>query len=458
VYNFHNTTRVVVGPCRRKLELLEDGDPRKAVLELKEFNNPELLVGESSVDDSTWWGEINMDTHSGKKLYHTLKYLNKSVWLIVDLHTQDWLDERPDCSVALFSSLRTDKFKAFARGGGGNVPLLFMPPWTLDEAQRCAYGLKNEIQLKNEEDVKQRFDMFGGSARFLFASDLKVAIQTLDVALGEVKVESLMDALNPQGKDPSLSSILVHMYPSDDFIHIKETRFASEEIRDRLLEKLVSHTAFTEEVWIKSTDDIGNAGGKAYRFEQLWHYWAQHGSRDITIKYLGGGCDKTGQRCDKNKITEPFDTRLCFVNKRNTLRIRNLNDLVEFFEGQYVKPSVVNFPTVDSFAFYQGHVWDADWGVPMKNNITLVLWQMTITKDNRHSAQAPKLVSIIEKCAKFLPNEFNVVFLYAVEDVSGFEFQPYVTKERVAYKQMPKDLRTRVGEIHQYAIKFKSEN
>ena len=69
----------------------------------------------------------------------------------------------------------------------------------------------------------------------------------------------------------------------------------------------------------------------------------------------------------------------------------------------------------------------------MKHNITLVLWQMTITKDNRHSAQAPKLVSIIEKCAKFLPNEFNVVFLYAVEDVSGFEFQPYVTKERVAY-------------------------
>lgn len=262
VYNFHNTTRVVVGPRRRDLELLEDGDPRKAVLELKEFNNLELLAGETTADDSTWWGEINMGTLGGQELYHKLKYLNKSVWLIVDLHTGEWQDEHPFCSVALFSSLRTDKFKDLARGGGGDVPLLYMPPWTLEEAQRCAYALKNEIQLKNEEDVKQRFDIFGGSARFLFASDLNVALQSLDVALGEANVQTLTDALNPQGTRPSLSSILVHVHPSDDFFQIEEKRFASEEIRDRLLEKLVSHTAFTEEIWIKSTDDIGNAGGQ----------------------------------------------------------------------------------------------------------------------------------------------------------------------------------------------------
>jgi len=454
VYNFHNETRLVVGPSREILEALEDGDPRKAVLELKEFEDVELLVGESSVDNSTWWGEINMDTVRGKELYRRLKYLNKSVWLIVDLHTQDWVDERPDCTVALFSSLRTDKFKTFARGGGGNVPLLFMPPWTLDEAQGCAYGLKNEIQLKNEEDVKQRFDMFGGSARFLFASDLKVAIQTLDVALGEVKVDSLMDALNPQGKDPTLSSILVHMYPSDDFTRTKEKRFASEEIRDRLLEKLVSHTAFTEELWIRATDDIKISGAASYRFEQLWHYWAQCGSRQVTIKYLGKGCNKQGQRSDKKK-GKPFVSNLLLKNERTTLRIGKLEDLVNFDQGQYVKPSRINFPAVDSFAFYGGALWDA--GVSMfQHEVTLVLWQMTITKNNKHSARAPTLANIIEKCAEFLPEKFNIVFFYAVKDVAIFDFQPYVTKDRKTYKQMEGKYQKLLDGIHQYAIEFNS--
>jgi len=220
-----------------------------------------------------------MDTYGGKILYERLKYLNKSVWLIVDLHTQSWLDGRPKCSVALFSSLRSDKFKTFAGGGPGNVPKLYMPPWTLDEALQCANALESELQL-DQEEIKRRFDMFGGSARFLFIPDGNVAIQALDEALREVKLVGLVSALNPQGPDPSLSSMLVHVKPSADFSSIKEKWFASTEIRDRLFEMVVSDTAFREEVWIKSTDNIGNAGGKAYRFEQLWHYWAQHGSRD----------------------------------------------------------------------------------------------------------------------------------------------------------------------------------
>ena len=97
---------------------------------LFELFDPELLDGEISVEDSTWWGEIDMDTYGGKMLYQRLKYLNKSVWLIVDLHLQDWEDGRPECRVALFSSMRSDKFKGFEEGDGGTVPLLYMPPWT----------------------------------------------------------------------------------------------------------------------------------------------------------------------------------------------------------------------------------------------------------------------------------------------------------------------------------------
>jgi len=279
----------------------------------------------------------------------------------------------------------------------------------------------------------------------------------LEKARRQIKLDGLASALNPDGTNPSLSSKLVHINASADFSSMGEKSFASPEIRDRLLKMLVSDTAFTEEIWIKATSDIGNAGGRAHRFEQLWHYWAQRGSRDVTIKYVAGGCDKQGQRSDKMKKTKPWDTCLCFENKQNTLRIRNLKDLVEFVEGQYVKPYVVNFSATDSFAFFNKEkLWKAKLGVSTKHDVTLVLWQMTITKDNIHSAQAPVLASILEKCAELLQKKFNVVFLYAVEDISGFEFQPYVTGKRAQYKQMPKDLQAQLGAVHQYAIKFKN--
>ena len=37
VYNFHNESRIIVGPSRNTLEALDDDDPRKAILSLEEF-------------------------------------------------------------------------------------------------------------------------------------------------------------------------------------------------------------------------------------------------------------------------------------------------------------------------------------------------------------------------------------------------------------------------------------
>ena len=167
VYNFRNEKRYVLAPPRVELESLPNDDPRRAILNFEEFDGAGLLVGESDEEreKSSWWGEIDMDTKVGKELYARLKNL-AGVWLIVDLHEEKYADGRHNCNIALFSSLKTDKFKGFAGGGSGSVPQLYMPVWTLDEAERCVEALPQLTMSK--EEVASRFNTFGGSARMLF--------------------------------------------------------------------------------------------------------------------------------------------------------------------------------------------------------------------------------------------------------------------------------------------------
>jgi hypothetical protein len=63
--------------------------------------------------------------------------------------------------VALFSSLRADKFKSVAGGGGGSVPKLYMPVWSLDESVRCVIAL-HQLGMTNET-VGKRFEVVKGS-------------------------------------------------------------------------------------------------------------------------------------------------------------------------------------------------------------------------------------------------------------------------------------------------------
>ena len=146
---------------------MEKTDERRTLLTFREFSDVD-----QSDDGSTWWGEINMRVGRGDELYQKLK-LEKSVWLIVDLHLEEWNDGRPQCKVVLFSSFKSNKFKGLF-GGSGNIRMLYMPPWTLAEAMiQCADVLSSEdAKIISSEDVKLKFEKFGGSARFLFRDDM----------------------------------------------------------------------------------------------------------------------------------------------------------------------------------------------------------------------------------------------------------------------------------------------
>lgn len=462
VYNFRNAHRYIVAPSRADLEALPDDDERKALLGFDEFNDVEPMNGETDADvqHSTWWGEIDMGTSTGTHLYEKLKDV-KSVWLIVDLHKEQWMDERPWCKVVLFSSMREDKFKGLVGGGGGDVPTLYMPPWEQDEAVRCVDNLVDDLHLTRSA-VEHRFAMFGGSARFLFRPE-DVSANAVEVALREVNVRTLADALNPQGTNPTLSSVLVHAVVSADYKRIVGKRFASEAIRDQLFKKLASSTAFTEGVWLAATSGMDIVGSRAFYFEQLWHYWAQNPSgKRVRLKLLGQGCTKTGGPRKKASAGTVTDCTLCFTQVHPTARIpaKNVDSLTSLAVNQYAKPTVPNFPAVDGFGVYSGNLWkttSASASLSSSSSaVSLVLWQMTIASDNKHSAKGAQLDTIITKCLELCGRKTfdRVVLLYAVEDIEGFLFQPYRNAEKKEYKDVPEKTRMTLDHIEQYAVAF----
>ncbi len=263
VYNFHNSKRYVLAPPRAMLECLPQGDSRRAILEFEVFKDAGLLPGESEEgkDSSHWWGEINMNTVAGRELYTKLKN-TRSIWLVVDLHDHPYSDERPECRVALFSSLRADKFKGFAGVGGGSVPLLYMPVWTLDEASRCVSQLPQLGMTKRE--VAVRFTAFGGSARMLFNPGNTHA--TIEDQLRRVSTSNLSSVLDPSGTDPSLTSYLVHAEVDVDY-NLSGRRFVSVEIMQRLLHELVQSQNFDTKVWLAATHAVSElAGARAVSF------------------------------------------------------------------------------------------------------------------------------------------------------------------------------------------------
>jgi hypothetical protein len=379
----------------------------------------------------------------------------------VDLHQEKWMDERPKCNVALFSSMRRDKFKGLLGGGGGEVATLFMPTWEQDEAVQCAHDLKDELKL-TQSDVERRFEIFGGSARSLFRSE-EASSTDLGFSLRKVGVANLADALDPQGTDPTLSSVLVHVVVSADYKRIVGKRFASEAIRDRLFEKLASSTAFTEGVWLGATSGMDIAGSRAFYFEQLWHYWAQNPSgKRVRLKLLGQGCTKTGGPRKEASAGTVTDCTLCFTQVHPTARIpaKNVDSLSSLAVDQYAKPTVPNFPAVDGFGVYSGKLWKSTSASASLSSsssaVSLVLWQMTIASDNKHSAKGAQLDTIITKCLELCRRKTfdRVVLLYAVEDIEGFQFQPYKNDEKKEYKNVPEKTRKTLDHIEQYAVAF----
>jgi len=107
-----------------------------------------------------------------------------------------------------------------------------MPIWTREE---LALGNKH---FGTGVTDQQRWDKFGGIARWVLAKDGTTGLQLLNVALAKLRQDDMKHVLNPFFLDSNqTSSLVVHTHPNGDF-SMYSTWIATPQMFDRIRMRL----------------------------------------------------------------------------------------------------------------------------------------------------------------------------------------------------------------------------
>ena len=227
------------------------------------------------------------------------------------------------------AAFNTEHFKKAERFSGQ----CFMPPWTLTEMLSAEVMALHKL---NEEVVKERFGIFGGTARFVLERDetraehdkerLVEAVQSAD-ALQCLKVSSDMKVIS------KMTHLLVKMHPKRNFSSF-DVQLSSPYVRQELVKR--NRQDNSEELWKRMREGMITGIGFAL-FEEAFHQFMQ----DKSI-----GKFKLRARCltadGKGSATQELQGGLEGVPISG-------NPAADIKDGEYYQPQSKNFPTFDSW-------------------------------------------------------------------------------------------------------------
>ncbi|CAL1130353.1 unnamed protein product [Cladocopium goreaui] len=230
-------------------------------------------------------------------------------------------------STAVFN---TEHFKKAERFSGQ----FFMPPWTLTEMLSAEVMALHKL---NEEVVKERFGIFGGTARLVLERDetragvdrrrLVEAVQSAD-ALQCLKVSSDMKAIS------KTTHLLVKMMPRPDFSWF-DVQLSSPYVRQELVKQ--NRQDNSEELWKRMREGMITGIGFAL-FEEEFHQFMQ----DKSI-----GKFKLRARC-LTAEGKGSDTTQELQGGLEGVLISG-NPAADIKDGEYYQPQSKNFPAFDSW-------------------------------------------------------------------------------------------------------------
>ena len=175
-----------------------------------------------------------------------------------------WITSARRPETAAFS---TEHFKKAERLSGQ----FFMPPWALEEMLNSEVKALHEL---NDEVVKERFGIFGGTARLVLERDktragvdrrrLVEAVQSAD-ALQSLKVSSDMKAIS------KTTHLLVKMMPWADFSWF-DVQLSSPYVRQELVKQ--NRQDNSKELWKRMREGMITGIGFAL-FEEEFHQFMQ---------------------------------------------------------------------------------------------------------------------------------------------------------------------------------------
>ena len=224
----------------------------------------------------------------------------------------------------------TEHFKKAERFSGQ----CFMPPWTLTEMLSAEVMALHKL---NEEVVKERFGIFGGTARLVLERDetragvdrrrLVEAVQSAD-ALQCLKVSSDMKAIS------KTTHLLVKMHPKREFSWF-DVQLSSPYVRQELVKQNRAKRA--QALWDRIDDGMITGIGFAL-FEEEFHQFMQ----DKSI-----GKFKLRARC-LTAEGKGSDTTQELQGGLEGVLISG-NPAADIKDGEYYQPQSKNFPAFDSW-------------------------------------------------------------------------------------------------------------
>ena len=228
------------------------------------------------------------------------------------------------------AAFNTEHFKKAERFSGQ----CFMPPWTLTEMLSAEVMALHKL---NEEVVKERFGIFGGTARFVLERDetraehdkerLVEAVQSAD-ALQCLKVSSDMKVIS------KMTHLLVKMHPKRNFSSF-DVQLSSPYVRQELVKR--NRQDNSEELWKRMREGMITGIGFAL-FEEAFHQFMQ----DKSI-----GKFKLRARC-LTADGKGSDTTQELQGGLEGVLISG-NPAADIKDGEYYQPQSKNFPAFDSW-------------------------------------------------------------------------------------------------------------
>ena len=229
----------------------------------------------------------------------------------------------------------TEHFKQADNCGGQ----FFMPPWALEEMLHAEVKALHKL---NEAVVKERFGIFGGTARLVLRLDetravndrerLVEAVQSAD-ALQCLKVSSDMKALS------KTTHLLVKIHPKRE-LSAFDVQLSSPYVRQELVKR--NRQDNSEELWKRMREGMITGIGFAL-FEEAFHQFMQ--DKSIDKFKLRARCLKAGGTETTQELQGGLEGMLISGNAPPDIE-----------DGKYYQPQSKNFPAFDSWTS-EGVFW-----------------------------------------------------------------------------------------------------
>ena len=209
----------------------------------------------------------------------------------------------------------------------------FMPPWALEEMLNAEVKALHKL---NAEVVKERFGIFGGTARLVLRLDetravndkerLVEAVQSAD-ALQFLKVSSDMKAVS------KTTHLLVKMHPKRNYSWF-DVQLSSPYVRQELVKR--NRQDNSEELWKRMREGMITGIGFAL-FEEEFHQFMQ--DKSIGKFKLRARCLTAGGKAETTQeLQGGLEGVLISGNRKPDIK-----------DGKYYQPQSKNFPAFDSW-------------------------------------------------------------------------------------------------------------